>query len=638
MDEKYGSGLPDLSGEPPGSESDGMNRDTASSSADPEYSGFDIDLPESVDDPLLLDGSPKVKPEDVVEGDLDLSFFGEEHVDGEETALHKDVREFFTVFVKTIRAAHLYVQGNPLLHRFFGDLRNRLEKMWSGVESLSFTVHESEIAWQTRSVYKGRPGGQDNLAFQLYKDGIRRFEFLPGVESDEIRRFIDILRLSRTLRGDEEDLLTLMWNEDFECIRYEYVDVLGEEPPLPSGGIDAVEMDAELPLLPELELSPELQSPTLREDFEPSLYFLGEEEVATLQRELQREWQRPVRRDVMLAVLDQYEMGDVERRGEIAEILSQMLPRFLAEGEFGDAAFIVSELRDVGERRGDPDVASQVDKIVAELSDPVVVDQLVRVMEDGSVDPKCDELATLLNALKSQAIEVLIRALPTMTRAEAREQLGSTLDRLASLNPGLMSEFVKSEDPRVAAETARIAARLRMVEIADAIASLLDRSNPEVRLAAVEALVALRSSKAGNPLIKALEDESRDVRIAGARGLAELRYSPGAKDLEQLVTSKDLLRRDLTEQLAVFEAYAVTAGEKGTKLLARMLNGRRFFWIRYPTRMRACAARALGLVGGDEAGQALAVAQRTRDPMVLAAVHAARRGSDGESENENADR
>jgi len=61
-----------------------------------------------------------------------------------------------------------------------------------------------------------------------------------------------------------------------------------------------------------------------------------------------------------------------------------------------------------------------------------------------------------------------------------------------------------------------------------------------------------------------------------------------------------------------------------------MLNGRRFFWVRYPSRMRACAARALGLVGGEEAGKALQIAERTRDPMVLSAVHAARRGPDAE--------
>jgi HEAT repeat protein len=254
-------------------------------------------------------------------------------------------------------------------------------------------------------------------------------------------------------------------------------------------------------------------------------------------------------------------------------------------------------------------------------------------MDDGSVDPKGDELATLLSALKPQAIEVLIRALPTMTRVDAREQLGATLDRLASMNPGLMAEFIRSEDPRVAAETARIAARLKMVDVSDAIASLLDRPSSEVRLAAVESLVALRSSKAGNPLVKALRDEGRDVRIAAARGLAELKYGPAAQDLESLVRSKDLLRRDLTEQLADFEAYAVAAGEKGTKLLARLLNGRRFFWIKYPSRMRACAARALGLVGGEEARAALSIAERSRDPMVLSAVHATRRRPDTETDD-----
>lgn len=633
MDEKHGVGLPNQSDEPPERRSGKQGEGPGGAGPDSGSSGFENFVPESTGDPMVPDGSPVVDEEDLIEGEVDLSFFGSEDVDESEGAHHREVREFFTVFVKTIRAAHLYVQGNPLLHRFFDDLGQRLQKMWDGFEGLSFTIHESEISWQNRPVYQGRPGGQDNLAFQLYKDGIRRIEFQPGVEADEMRRFIDVLRLSRTLRGDEEDLLTLMWNEDFEFIRYEYVDVLGEEPPLPEGGIDAVEMDADLPMLPELELSPELQSPALREDFEPSLYFLGEEEVAALQRELEREWQRPVRRDVMLAVLDQYEIGDDERRSEIATILGQMLPRFLAEGEFGDAAFIVSELRGVGEKRDDSEVRSQVEKIVAELSEPMVVDQLVRVMDDGSVDPKGDELATLLSALKPQAIEVLIRALPTMTRVDAREQLGATLDRLASMNPGLMAEFIRSEDPRVAAETARIAARLKMVDVSDAIASLLDRPSSEVRLAAVESLVALRSSKAGNPLIKALRDDGRDVRVAAARGLAELKYSPGAKDLESLVTSKDLLRSDLTEQLAVFEAYAVTAGEKGTKLLARMLNGRRFFWIRYPSRMRACAARALGLVGGDEARQALQIAERSRDPMVLSAVHAARREPGGERDN-----
>jgi HEAT repeat protein len=299
----------------------------------------------------------------------------------------------------------------------------------------------------------------------------------------------------------------------------------------------------------------------------------------------------------------------------------------LAEGDFGDAAFIINELKNIAGKHDDSGVTESVDTIVSELSQPLVVHQLVRVLEDGSIDPEAGELATLLNSLKPEAIEILIQGVATVTRALAREQLMGTLDRLASMSPDMMARLVKSEDPRIAAEAARIAARLKMSGAAEAIASLLQRPSAEVRLAAVEALVALRTSIAGSTLIRALDDVNRDVRVAAARGLAELKYGPGAKKLEEHVTGKDLLKRDLTEQVAFFEAYALTAGDEGIRLLGKMLNGRRYLWVKYPAKMRACAARALGLVGGPEANQALMAAEKDKDAMVLSAVHATRKQS-----------
>ncbi len=551
----------------------------------------------------------------------------------EEGGLDTEVREFLTAFVKTVRAAQLYVQGNPLLHQFIEDLKRRLSAIWDRVPSLNLTIYESEIRWLDSQVYKEKLGGQDNLAFNLYRDGIRRVELLPGVEDDELRQFIDVLRLSKTLKEDEDDLLTLLWNCDFSLIRYEYIDVLGDEPPVPTP--DLSQADDTLPALPELELSPELQTPTLREDFEPSLYFLDEADVAHLQQQLHREWERPVRQDVTIAILDQYELGDEERRSEVVDILRQMLPRVLAEGDFAKASFIVGELKGIAVKKQDEAaIIEEVDAIIGELSEPIVLEQLVKILEDGTVDPNSEALATLLGALKPQAIIVLIQALPLVARKEAREQLLATLDRLASMNPKLMPGLVTADDPRVAAEAAKIAGRLKMSGTAEPISRLLKRPEQEVRLAAVEALVALRTSMAGGPLMGALTDDSRDVRVAAAKGIARLKYSPGAQQLEGFIKGNELRRRDLTEQLAFFEAYARAAGDKGTRLLARMLNGRRFVWFKYPSPMRACAARALGLVGGAEAEQELNVAEFDKDPMVLSAVHAARREPE-ESESDD---
>ena len=598
-----------------------------------ELPDFDIELtdseasaPDPGASPSGLEAGAPGSSSDPLDVGLDVSDIEAEAAE-EFGELAQRIREFFVAFVKTIRSSQLYVQGNPLLHKFFDDLHNRLAQLWTEVENLTFSVHENEITWHQHAVYKGKVAAHENLAFQLYKDGIRRIEFQPGAEEHELRQFIDILRLSRTLKGDQEDLLTLMWNAEFKYVRYEYVDILGDAPPLPVSGSPDIETTGELPMMPELELSPELQAPTLREDFEPSLYFLDEAEVAHLQQELLREWDRATKRDVTLAVLDQFEMGDAERRGEILAILRQMLPRVLAEGAFGDAAFIVTELQGIAEKKDDPEIRERVEEIVGELSQPIVVHQLVRVLEDGSIDPNSEELATLLDVLEPEAIEILIQGVTTVTRAAAREQLVGTLDRLATKNPDLMTRLVKADDPRVAAEAAKIAARLKMVGAAEAIAGLLRRPSAEARLAAVEALVALRTSMAGAPLINALQDADRDVRVAAARALAELKYAPGAKKLEELVTRKELMNRDLTEQVAFFEAYALTAGEEGTRLLARLLNGRRFLWFKYPGKMRACAARALGLLGGEEANAALTAAEHDKDPMVLSAVHATHKKS-----------
>lgn len=559
----------------------------------------------------------------------DLSF-------GEEAAVEEDllseVQQFFVSFLKTIRASQLYVEGNPLTHKFLDELKQKLKQLWDRTASLNLLIFESEIRWSESVVYSEKLGSPDNLAFQLYKDGIRRVELFPGVEEDEIRQLMEILRLGKALKEDEEDdLLTLLWNTNFSFVRYEYVDVLGDEPPIPEVNFEDL-AGTELPTLPELELSPELQTPQLREDFEPSLYFLDEAEVAHLQQELQTEWDRQVKGDVMLALLDQFQTGNKDRLYEIMGILRQMLPRILAEGDFGQAADVVIELGRIADMKSDPVAGDQVDQIVGELSEPIVLEQLVKIMEDGLVEPGSEDLATLLNALKPSAIVVLMESIPLIVRPEARTQLLQTLDRLADMNPVAIRDLVQSKDPRVAAEAAKIAGRLKMVDAADAIASLLDRNEYEVREAAVEALVGLRTSRAGKPLLKALNDSSREVRLAAARGLAELRYNPGAAELETHVKNKEVWGRDLTEQLAIFEAYAAAAGDDGVKLLNRMLTGRRYLWVKYPGPIRACAARGLGIAGGDDAVRALAAGQKDRDPMVRSAVHAAQRGPEEASD------
>lgn len=548
-------------------------------------------------------------------------------IDTVDEELQQEIREFFLAFLKAIRASQFYVQGNPLLHQFVADLTDRLQALWDRLPALSLTIYENQFQWRGRPVYQAQ-GLHDNVAFEFYKDGIRRITFHPGAENAELQDFLDTLRLARQLKeADDDDLLTLLWHRDFTYIHYEYVDVLAEDESVESPA-DLLqekleEESAELPQLPELELTPELRSPEYQ-DFEPSLYFLDEEEISRLQRELRVEWEREPKRAVITALLDQFEMGDNDRRYEIVHIFRDLLPRVLADGDLVYVAYILEELRAVAGQHEDEGLPERVAELGEELSRPEVVEQIIRIMDDGAIETESEALSILFRTLRPEAMVILIRFLPSVNQPGTREQLEKTLERLAAPNPDLMRNLLASEDTRVAKEAARLAGRLEMSDLSDALAALLEGPDEEVRLAAVESLASLRSSMAGRPLVEALKDRSRDVRVAAARGLASLKFRPASEQLERHIRDRDLWSRDLTEQLAFFEAFARASGDESVRLLGRMLNGRRFLWLRYPGGLRACAARALGMLSTETAADALARAENDRDPMVRTAVHAAR--------------
>ena len=534
------------------------------------------------------------------------------------------VRDWVTLLLKTVRAAQLYVATNPLLRGFLDDVSRKMDVLWDQLRELTLQIEEHSLRWRNIVLYQADPT-PDNFAFQFFKDGIRRLTFLPGAELDEVREFVDVIRQGRQAGDQADDLLTLLWYRDFAYIRYEYVDVLSADVDVPEPRAEeTVGEAAVLPEIPGLELTSEMTGPQVREDFNPTLYFLDESDVAYLQRELRLEWERDIRHDVVTALLDQVELAETEPRAEAMKSLRDMLPRLLSGGDFGNAALVLTDLQAVAQKRAE--LKSEVDLLLEEASEPRVLEELVRTLEDGSVNPSGEAFSAFLGALRPNAIPVLIRVVPSVVRHEARVQLVDALERLAAAHHDRVIKLFTSPDSTVVTEAARMAGRLGMTDAAPHLSPLLDRPEETVRAAAVEALAALKSSIAGETLLRALDDPDREVRLAAARGLAGLAYGPGMERLEKWVKGKGIRRRDLTEQLAYFEAYANATGERAVPVLGRLLNKRKWWGGRLPAEIRACAARALGLIRHPSAAAALETAEADRDPMVRSAVQAARRG------------
>ncbi|HET9982222.1 MAG TPA: HEAT repeat domain-containing protein [Longimicrobiales bacterium] len=542
------------------------------------------------------------------------------------------VADLFLLLDKTLRSRRLYHATNPAYLNFLSQLQAAFAGLWDHTSSLSISVDEAGFHWKEQVFTIGE--GRDSLPFFFYKDGIRYFAFLPGFE-DELPVFLEVLTGARQRDQSGDDLVTLLWEQQFTGFQYSYVDVLGDELDLPEqpteprfGAIDLDRVLADASGVDGEPARPSEQRPDIvMPGFAETLYFLGDAELDALRKEVELELARDMKTDVLNALFDRIEDPVPERQREIVAILRQLTPSFLALGDFATASTILSELLAAGDRPGglDAEAAADVQRIFDELSDPGVVEQLIVALENSILDPDGEELGVFLSHLGPRALPILIRTAANTDASTLQNRLERAVEGIGRENQDAVIELLSLEEPLVVEGAARLIGRLAVAGAAAPVAALLARPEPAIRLAAVEALVAIHSGTALEALLRGLDDGAREVRVAAARGIAKLRYVPARARLEQAILGKGIRDADLTEKIAFFEAYGAVATPESVSLLDDLLNGKDLLRRHKPPELRACAAMALGHVGTPAARSSLERARAEQNPLVRNAVSRALR-------------
>jgi HEAT repeat protein len=546
----------------------------------------------------------------------------------DDAELRARVHDGLRGLAKAWRAHLLYEGSSPALDRIVDQLRENLSETFTRTPYFTVAVEEREMLWNGVQVYHGdeAPAGggaresfRENLAFAMYRDGIREVSFHRGFEREELDAFVTLLARVARVRDEQDDLLTLLWDRDWYHLRYRYVEGLPEgtvlpaqsgEPPQPTLSLAEEREEAR----PAATVSPD--------DFRGALYFLDAAELRRMEEELGREMARDVWTDVLNALFDRIQDSGPLRQEQIVGILGDLLPTLLGSAKLDTAGMLLSELVSIatgGQRLAVP-VMRQLRALFDQLADPATVAELVRTVEEsgGAADEK--SLSTLLAYFPPEALGPLLRVAETSASQAVRRTVQAAAERLAGSAREHVAKLLHDPDSAVAAGAARLVGRVRIHTAAGDVARLLRRPEAATRLAAIEALQELRSTSASEALELALEDGDREVRVAAARALAAIRYAPAKAKLEAALDGKRLRDADLTERIAFFEAYGGLAGAEGVPLLERILNGRSWIGRRESADIRACAALGLGKVRHPAAEKALNAAAADPDPVVRSAV------------------
>lgn len=568
------------------------------------------------------------------------------------------VEDVLRVFDKAIKAYQLYLPNNAAHQKAMAAAKAAIAPLWDQMGSLVLQVTDTELKWYGVTVNARPEKGGDSLPWLLFKDGLRELVWFPGFEDEEMERFLAIIPKVRHAQPHQDDLLTLLWEQDFQCLKYRYVEINDPAAPLdpdanagrwpaPLGKsfdpptqaieeakreIDDGQEESDEPAKAGAGAKPPRPPGIVSmDDFDATLYFLDPNEIEYLRQETEREYGLDLRKLVLQALLDIFELQvDPLVREEVVGDLEALVIHMLAAGQFSNVAYLLKEIEGTLQRAREvrAQERERLGKLADRLSHPDALSQMIQALEESTRLPAKEDLTQLFAQLKPSALGTLLDFIDRSQNIELKPLLEASAERLAQSNTGELVRLVKDAKTSVAREAIRRAGAMRTASAVPSLGEVLaSGAERPVRAACVTALMDIGTPGALGALEAALNDPDRDIRLTVIRALTGRTHRPALQKVAAIITGGGTKDMDRTERIALFEYFGTICGDAGIPVLDPILTAKSgIFAKKEDPELRACAAVALGRINSDAARATLQKSANDKDVIVRNAVGRAMRG------------
>ncbi len=548
------------------------------------------------------------------------------------------VRELVRLLVKTQKAQRLYDSRNAVAERLELDLYERLSAFVSEEGDIQLVVLESQLRSEDEVVFESA-NRADSLAFLLYRDGIRRLSFSPGLEHQELRAFLRCLNRVAVLTNDRDDLVTLLWEQDFHSIRYFAIEELARSESYPRlsdqlatgassegpwGG--AAGQAGEAVIL-------DLKQPVSTVPVEACRLQSGE--IEALQKQLAAEEQQPFRQVVAELALELVLLEDGENeKGEISEEIVEIADRLIADGDVAELVGMHEHVEGLATMvfRG----AASAQKLSLELTRSLVEpERFERLMETVELEhaPKPEALTVFLGRLGSSASSLLLLWMGRFSSAPYRRAVTGALLFLENGGLPILREGLPLGPPPVepqerlwhrqlVREVVHALSRHSSEEALPLLTELLSSPDPETRRESFLATSRYSEERVLSLCLERIVDSDPEVRTTALDTLVKRgRVDLGLEILERALAGERFEKLGLLEKRRLFSAVAKLSGESALDSFQKLLIAREDHWFQ-KERDRAfaeAAAHGIRMVGSPRAKRMLEGGSQSGHKLVRAA-------------------
>ncbi|UCH81349.1 MAG: HEAT repeat domain-containing protein [Nitrospiraceae bacterium] len=525
----------------------------------------------------------------------------------------EEIKDLLLDIERSRKNLRLYPSNNPVYLATIDRIYTKLNSYLDINDELTLKLKQYDIIFNEENVYYNK-NRDESLALLLFKDGIRELTFIKGIPRDEVGDFLKILSTDFQAEIPEEDIVTLMWEREFQLILYVVDnDFLLEDENYETTAVEYVKH-----------------------------HSAGKDEIMSAYKdtvnlaEVSHRDAAPFTEEDRMNILRDLEISSKERLPKMVSLLFEML--FLAhnKNDYDSIANIfvmfinysmkhknLTDMRDIVRKLKngiDGSVYGQeVNPFLQGALDVINTGEFIKLF-GCAVEEKSkwgnDVLLELAGFFSRDAIPHLVEILGETKNNSAEKILTHILSELGREDIPVLAHYLNDSRWNLVRNILHILRQIGDRSALEFIENVAGHPDKQVKIEALNALGAMGTDKNLTAIAHRLNDPDIMVSLASISAIGTI-GTPAAKQIIiDEIGSKNFAGRSYREKRDLFITLSKWKDDDVIDLALRTLNKKTFFKKAKNTESRAAAAYALGVMGVKEALDPLLKLQQSKNTLL----------------------
>ena len=527
----------------------------------------------------------------------------------------ENVKGILQGLLKARKILNMYPPNNPIYIKTFTDIYSKIKHFLEIKTMLSLQIHQNEILCNKEQVYYVT-NKEDNLALFFFKDGIREISFYKGMSENEFEDFIKIINTDFENVAREDDIVTLLWERDFDHIKYIVSEAFLYD--------DADDVD---------EKSFETAKNNMYSDDNLARAYhdglettekqvitpvpLSETDLKHISDDIEKAMSEP-KVDKLITILFEllYQTQEESHFIEVVGFIENLIGYCIKGGDFNRANSILHSIKIFLEDES-PGTENKefVKKIYTTINGFLFIQKMGKILDsDLIIDNKA--FLDFIKHFDKTSIPHLIKLLGELQNIKGRRLLIVALSIVGRLDIKKLGAGLNDSKWYVVRNIVVILANIADSWSKEFLIKALSHPDERVRKEVIKGLTSIGGSDILPHLKTALNDDIPSIRITSLRALGNLGTEPAKETLLSELSKKDFLTKDFNEKKESYAALSRWRDQEVKNFLMKSLKKTSFWNKTKNDETRAFAAYALGVIGDKDALPLLEKTKKSKNKLL----------------------